>query len=73
MEETWVQSLSQVDPYRRKWQPALSLAWKIPWTEEPGGPQSMGLQRVGHDRATKQRALRIYVKRDLDILRSSES
>ena len=25
------------------------LAWKIPWTEEPGGPQSMGSQRVGHD------------------------
>ena len=30
------------------------LAWKIPWTEEPGGPQSMGSQRVGHDLATKQ-------------------
>ena len=26
-----------------------TLAWKIPWTEEPGGLQSMGLQRVGHD------------------------
>ena len=26
-----------------------TLAWKIPWMEEPGGPQSMGLQRVGHD------------------------
>ena len=26
-----------------------TLAWKIPWTEEPGGPQSMGSQRVGHD------------------------
>ena len=25
------------------------LAWRIPWTEEPGGPQSMGSQRVGHD------------------------
>ena len=25
------------------------LDWRIPWTEEPGGPQSMGLQRVGHD------------------------
>ena len=30
------------------------LAWKIPWTEEPGGLQFMGLQRVGHDLATKQ-------------------
>ena len=28
------------------------LAWRIPWTEEPGGPQSMGSQRVGHDKAT---------------------
>ena len=30
------------------------LAWKIPWTEEPGGLQSMGSQRVGHNLATKQ-------------------
>ena len=30
------------------------LAWKIPWTEEPGGLQSMGSQRVRHDLATKQ-------------------
>ena len=30
------------------------LSWKIPWTEEPGGLQSMGSQRVGHDLATKQ-------------------
>ena len=29
--------------------PPIILAWKIPWTEEPGGLQSMGLQRVGHD------------------------
>ena len=28
-------------------------SWRIPWTEEPGGQQSMGLQRVGHDRATE--------------------
>ena len=30
------------------------LAWEMPWTEEPGGLQSMGLQRVGNDWATKQ-------------------
>ena len=30
------------------------LVWEIPWTEEPGGLQSMGLQRVGHDLVTKQ-------------------
>ena len=33
---------------------ASSLAWEILWTEEPGGLQSMGSQRVGHDLATKQ-------------------
>ena len=31
-----------------------TLAWRIPWTEEPGRLQSMGLQRVGHDLATKR-------------------
>ena len=35
------------------------LAWRIPWTEEPGGPQSMGSQRVGHDLVTKQQQLSI--------------
>ena len=37
-------------PWRRKWQPYFSiLAWKIPWTEEPGKLQSRGWQRVGHN------------------------
>ena len=37
-------------PWRRKWQPTpIFLAWKIPWTEEHGGLQSMGSQRVGHN------------------------
>ena len=37
-------------PWRRKWQPHSSiLAWRIAWTEEPGGLQSTGSQRVGHD------------------------
>ena len=44
-EETWAQSLGQEDPWRRAWQPNSSiLAWRIPWTEEPGGLRSMGLQ-----------------------------
>ena len=34
--------------------PSSILAWRFSWTEEPGGIQSMGLQRVGHDLATKQ-------------------
>ena len=37
-------------PWRRKWQPTpVILAWRIPWTEEPGGLQSTGSQRVGLD------------------------
>ena len=52
--ETWVQSLGWEDLWRRAWQltPVL-LPGESPWTEEPGGLQSMGLQRVGHDWATK--------------------
>ena len=41
----WVQE----DALERKWQPAPVLYGRIPWTEEPGELQSMGLQRVGHD------------------------
>ena len=37
-------------PWRRKWQPKSSiLAWRIPWTKEPGGLQSIGPHRVEHD------------------------
>ena len=50
MRETWVQSLGQEDPLEKEMPTHSSiLAWKIPWTEEPGGLQSTGLQRVGHD------------------------
>ena len=37
------------------------LAWKIPWTEEPGGLQSMGLQRVGHNLATKHNTAQVII------------
>ena len=48
--ETWVPSLSQEDPLGKGMATHSSiLTWEIPWTEEPGGLQSMGLQRVGHD------------------------
>ena len=40
-------------PWRRKWQPSI-LAWEISWTEEAGGLQSMGSQRVGHDFVTER-------------------
>ena len=50
MQETWVRSLGQEDPLEKEIATHTStLAWKIPWTEEPGGLQSMGLQRVEHD------------------------
>ena len=50
MRETWVQSLGQEDLLEKEMATHSSiLVWKIPWTEEPGGLQSMGSQRVGHD------------------------
>ena len=53
MRETWVQFLCQDDPLETGMAThSIILAWKIPWTEEPGGLQSMELQRVGHNRAT---------------------
>ena len=53
--ETWVRSLDQEDPLEEGMTTHSSiLAWRIPpWTEKPGGLQSMGLQRVGHSWATK--------------------
>ena len=48
--ETQLQSLGQEDPLKKEMAPHSSiLAWKIPWMEEPGGLQSMGSQRIGHD------------------------
>ena len=46
----WVQCLAQEDPLKEGMATNSSiLAWRIPWTEEPGGLQSTGSQRVGHD------------------------
>ena len=50
MWETWVQSLGQEDPLEKEMATHSSiLAWRIPWTEEPGGLQSTGSLRVEHD------------------------
>ena len=54
---TWLRRpwLGQEDPLEKEMATHASiLAWEIPWTEEPGGLQSMGLQRVRHNLATKQ-------------------
>ena len=50
MRETRVQSLGQEDPLEKEMAThSNTLDWKIPWMEDPGRLQSMGLQRVGHD------------------------
>ena len=50
MQETWVRSLGQEDVLEKRMATHSSiLAWRIPWTEEPGGLQSVGLQRVEHN------------------------
>ena len=49
-QETWVPSLGQEDSLEKGMATHSGiLAWRIPWAEKPGGLQSMGLQRVGHD------------------------
>ena len=49
MQETQVQSMGQEDPLENGMATHSSIAWRIPWTEEPGRLQSKGSQRVGHD------------------------
>ena len=50
MRETWVRSLGWKDPLEKEMATHSSiLAWRIPWTEELDGLQSMGSQRIGHD------------------------
>ena len=50
MQETWVGTLDQDDPLEKGMAAYPSIiGWRNPWTEEPGGLQSMGSQKVGHD------------------------
>ena len=50
IQEIWVQSMGQKDPLDKEMETHSStLAWEIPWSEEPGGLRSMGSQRFGHD------------------------
>ena len=56
MQETMVRSLGPEDPLEKEMATCSSiLAWRVAWTEEPGGLQSMGLQRVGHDWAHRHK------------------
>ena len=56
MQETWVRSPGQEDPLEEEIATHSStLVWEIPWTEEPGGLQSMGSQRVTYNQATENK------------------
>ena len=74
IQETWVRSLGQEDSLENAGMATHSsiLAWRISWTEEPGGLQSMGLQRVTHNLVTKQQQQYLLssltLTRDLEIL-----
>ena len=60
-QETQVRSMGQEDPLEKEMAAdSRNLAWEISWTEEPGGLQSMGLQRVRHNLMTKQQQ-KIYI------------
>ena len=62
MRETWVRSLGWEDPLEKEMAThSGTLAWKIPWTEEPGGLKSMASQRVGHNWATSVHLTSGYV------------
>ena len=81
----WVQSLGWEDPLEKdmaEYSMASILAWRSPWTEEPGGLQSMGSQRVGHDssdldahkpRLNRHRGLLSETHRGLPVLQDSAS
>ena len=59
MQETLIQSLCQEDPLEKEMATHSGItAWKIPWTEESGGLQTIGSPRVGHDIATNQQQQR---------------
>ena len=59
--------MGQEDPPDKETHSSI-LAWEIPWTEEPGGLQSMGSQRVGHDLVTEQQVINnIYIKKYIYI------
>ena len=68
MQESWVQSLGWEDPLEEGMATHSSiLVWRIPWTEEPGGIQSMGSQRIRHNRATKHSTNNVLKSRAITL------
>ena len=69
MQETQVQPLDHENPLEEGMATHFSiLACEIPWTEEPGGLQSMGLQGVKHDLATKYTCARVHTHTYMTVL-----
>ena len=59
MQETWVRFLGQENPLEKEMAThSTVIAWRIPWTEEPGGFPVHGVARIRHDLATKPRGLK---------------
>ena len=74
MQETWVQSLGWEDPLEKEMATHSStLAWKIPWTEEPGRLQSMGLQTVRHNWVTSFHYVELIYSRGIAHERKRDS
>ena len=74
MQESQVQSLGQEDPLEEDMAThSSSLAWRIPWTEEPGGLQSKGSQSVGHDQVTSTHFLASQITLSITISWFSKS
>ena len=69
MRETWVRSLGQEEPLEKEM--ATHSCWRIPWTEEPGGLQFMGSQRVGYEHTQTGWGLELDLKLSRSHLRFS--
>ena len=68
MQEMWVRPLGGEDPPEEEMATHSSiLAWRVPWTEELGGLQSMGSQRVRHNLATKQQKTNVFALQILAV------
>ena len=73
-QETWVQSLRREDPLEEKWQPTpVFLPGESPWTEEFGGLQSVGSQRVRHNLATNKQQRGPDIQQTLHKCRDDDS
>ena len=74
MQDIWVWSLGWEDPLEKDMATHSSiLAWKIPWTENPGGPQSMELKRVKHDWVTSTYMHKSNTEFDIFLYKSDSS